>query len=148
MEIDESKPSRTAAFVTTLVFLAVMAGGMIAMFIISTGGADNYHASPVVTNTPATSPTTMAATSPTTFPLRQSPEYQAKKLLTRLAWVSIAMLGLTVVMIFWVVIRFLTQRFAPSTQHQHTPYVDAWKLAGQRVKPEEEDEQSGEDSNS
>ena len=50
------------------------------------------------------------------------------------------MLGLTAVMLFWVVVRFLMQRIKPEERHEKTAYVDAWSLAGQRAKPQEDDD--------
>lgn len=64
-------------------------------------------------------------------------EGASRKLLSRLAWISMAMLGLTLVMLFWIVAHYLMGRFRPQG-HQPTEYVDAWKLAGQRVKPPQE----------
>lgn len=62
---------------------------------------------------------------------------EVKKLLRLLAWMSVAMLGLTLLMLFWLVVRFMMRRIRPQG-HGPTEYVDAWSLAGKRVKPQVE----------
>lgn len=73
-----------------------------------------------------------------------SADPQVKRVLARLAWVSFALLGSTLVVLFWVIIHFIVQRLREPLDHTPTPYVDAWALAGQRVKPIEEDQDEDE----
>lgn len=67
-----------------------------------------------------------------------------KKLLARLAWISVALLGLTLLMLFWLVAHYLTNKFR-TQGHPPTEYVDAWRLAGQRARAEPQDEDEIED---
>ena len=64
---------------------------------------------------------------------------QTRRVLARLAWLSAAMLGATLIVAFWVVARFAAHRLVPGGKRQNTPYVNAWSLAGQRARPMSED---------
>jgi len=67
----------------------------------------------------------------------------ARKLLARIGWLSVAMLGLTLVLLFWTVVRYFRRRLPPGVGHQRTPYVDAWSLAGKRFQLDDsEDDQA------
>jgi len=70
----------------------------------------------------------------------------------RLAWVCLAMLAGTLVVLAWTVLRYIRFRTARPTRRRPTPHVDAWALAGQRLRledapplEEEDQEQPGED---
>jgi len=69
--------------------------------------------------------------------------------MVRFAIICVAMLGLTLVVMFWLVVRFIGSRFQTTPEPSRTQHVDAWTLAGQRIQPpkEPEDEQGppGED---
>ena len=79
-----------------------------------------------------------------------------QKTLARLAWLAAALLGLTLVMLFWTAARWFRSRIHRLDAASPTPYVDAWALAGRRFKlpadeavddddEEDEDEDEGED---
>jgi hypothetical protein len=56
----------------------------------------------------------------------------------RFALVCTALLGLTLVVIFWLVVRFARTRIPQPPPPGRTEHVDAWRLAGERMKMEEE----------
>lgn len=63
-----------------------------------------------------------------------------RRYLARLAWMSLALLMLVVVLFVWLVVRRISAR----VRHRRrpagpTPYLDAWTLAGQRFKLSSED---------
>ncbi|MFB3891319.1 MAG: hypothetical protein ACE15C_04770 [Phycisphaerae bacterium] len=145
MEIEDRQAGRVGPFVTMVVFLLAMAGGLIAIFVLTSRGVHDVtvHGATAVASSPASKASTSGpvAGAPTAAPAPQG----LPKLLARLAVVSIAMLCLTAVMLFWVVARFLMQRLRPEGRHARTPYVDAWSLAGKRAKPEEDEDARKED---
>jgi hypothetical protein len=53
--------------------------------------------------------------------------------LVRLAMICAVLLGLTLIVMFWMIVRFLGARFQKPPEHTATEHVDAWRLAGQRV---------------
>ena len=66
--------------------------------------------------------------------------------LVRFAILCVAMLGLTLVVLFWLVVRFVAARVQTPWLRSRTEHVDAWKLAGQRAQvPEEDEPAEGED---
>lgn len=67
-----------------------------------------------------------------------APEH--KGYLARLAWVCVVVAAMTAVALIWVVMRFLSFRLTGGDKRTPTEHVDAWKLAGQRFKLTEEDE--------
>jgi len=71
---------------------------------------------------------------------------KTKPAMLRLAWATFFALGLTLILLVWVVIRFAIERTRP-TGPKHTEYVDAWSLAGKRMKvePPPEDEEQDDD---
>jgi membrane protein implicated in regulation of membrane protease activity len=60
------------------------------------------------------------------------------RLLVPLAWAVAAMLMLTLVMLVLLAVRALKAVYRPPQTPTHTPYVDAWSLAGQRFHLEED----------
>jgi hypothetical protein len=85
----------------------------------------------------------------------QIDDHAVKSLLARLAWLSTVLLALALVLLFWMVARLFRWNLATRRRVGPTPYVDAWSLAGQRVKlpddqddeDEEDQEEGGEDEN-
>jgi hypothetical protein len=59
-----------------------------------------------------------------------------------IAWMSLAMLTLSLLLLLWAVLRWVRARQGPLKRAEPTPYVDAWSLAGQRMQtpPDEDDE--------
>ena len=60
----------------------------------------------------------------------------------RMAWLSLALLALSVIVLVWVVIHHVSGRLGRKSPHPPTEYVDAWALAGKRFKLEEDEEDS------
>jgi len=66
--------------------------------------------------------------------------------LVRLAWLSLALTALAIVMLAGLVVHFFRRRLFPPSPHAPTPYVDAWAEAGRRYtlsESESEDEANG-----
>ena len=62
---------------------------------------------------------------------------QTRKGMLRYAYVSLALLGFCLVMLVWVLVRYLRFRSRPRGRRQRTAYDDAWALAGKRYKVED-----------
>ncbi len=69
-----------------------------------------------------------------------------RKILARFAWVSLVVLSFAIVLLFWAVMRFYRERHPPRRERTHTPYVDAWSLAGKRFKLEDDEQEDWADS--
>ena len=63
---------------------------------------------------------------------------QARNLPLLLAWLSFAMVCLTLLIAAWVTFHFITERAKPRP-HPPTQYVDAWALAGQRAQADDDE---------
>jgi Na+-driven multidrug efflux pump len=57
----------------------------------------------------------------------------ARRVLLRMAWVASVSLGLTLIMLLWVVIRWVRLRIKLPPKTQPTEYIDAWSEAGKRM---------------
>lgn len=68
--------------------------------------------------------------------------------LARLAWACAAVLALTLVLLAWVLARYVAYRIGPGRKARRTKYVDAWALAGKRLKPPPEDEDDDQEGDS
>jgi len=67
-----------------------------------------------------------------------------QRLLAKLAWLSTVLLALTLVLLFWTLAKFFRWRMRSGPVHGPTPYVDAWSLAGKRLKlPDENPPEQG-----
>ena len=69
-----------------------------------------------------------------------------RKGLLIIAWMSLAMLCVCLLGLSWLVVGVLTDRFRRKGRAEPTPYVDAWKLSGERFRLDEtqdEDKQDG-----
>jgi hypothetical protein len=69
-----------------------------------------------------------------------------RDLYVRLAWVCVAGLGITLVLLVWTLARLAGRAVGSRSKPKPTEYVDAWKLSGQRMKlPEDpQDHNEGE----
>lgn len=65
---------------------------------------------------------------------------EQKAYLARLAWVCAVVAAMVAVAMVWVVMRFLSFRLTSGVKRTPTEHVDAWKLAGQRFKLTDEEE--------
>jgi len=75
----------------------------------------------------------------------QAPDRRTKRLVLTLAWTSLAALGGTLLLLMWVVIRWIRCRLRSEAPRKPTPVVDAWAEAGERFQLEEDDEEEGEE---
>ncbi len=62
----------------------------------------------------------------------------------RMAWLSLALLALSIVVLVWVVIHHVSGRLGRKSSRPPTQHVDAWALAGKRFKLEEDSDQQDE----
>jgi len=64
-----------------------------------------------------------------------------RKLLVRLAWMSLVMLCLALMMMVWVLLRYVRYRMRDGQQApEPSKYVNAWELAGKRFQLNEDNE--------
>ncbi len=68
-------------------------------------------------------------------------ELWVQRWLLRMAWLSAALLGLTLVLLLWAVVRYVKFRTYAAQRSRPTPYVDAWALAGKRFQLDDEEEE-------
>jgi hypothetical protein len=116
MDTGSERTSRSVSFGLVIVGQVAIAAGLVAMLVITIQGA-------------------VAISDP-----------DARKLLLRLAWLSLLLLLLMLLLMVWAVIRHIRYRLRPAPPFKPTPYVNAWELAGKRFKLEDddtEDEDSG-----
>ncbi len=110
MDLDDPNRMRTVNFVVLLVMLGILTAGLGSLTYLAIDAA------------------------------AQAGSDNMQKLLARLAWVSLSMLCITLLLLFWIIMRFFRRRFRSSHPASETPYVDAWSLAGERFKLDEEEE--------
>lgn len=60
--------------------------------------------------------------------------------LGRLAWVGMALVGMSAVLLLWSLARTLRLCLPRRTRSEPTPYVNAWAEAGRRIRAPDEDE--------
>jgi hypothetical protein len=109
MEIGSERTARSVSFGLVIVGQVAIAAGLVAMLVITIRGA------------------------------AEIPDPAVRKLLLRLAWLSLVLLLLILLTMVWAVIRHIRYRLGPARPFKPTPYVNAWELAGKRFKLEEDD---------
>ncbi len=71
---------------------------------------------------------------------------QTRRLLYQLAWVATVTLGITLLLLMFVILRWIRLRLKPPTKLPETHYIDAWSEAGKRIRlPDAENENNEED---
>jgi hypothetical protein len=110
MELDPDKPARAASFAFVVLGLVAICAGLGAMLYVTTSAAGEVADPPT------------------------------RKLLARLAWGSLTLLCVALVLLMWAVLRHIRQALAPSAPLPPSQYVNAWELAGKRFKLPDEDE--------
>lgn len=66
----------------------------------------------------------------------------SKRALAHMAWLAMALLGVTLVVLLWVGLRWLRLGLTPKPQkHPQGPRVSPWSEAGRRIVPDEDEEQ-------
>lgn len=71
-------------------------------------------------------------------------DHPVRTMLVRIAVLSTASLGLSLVLVGWAAMRFLSDRLRPPRPAGETEYVDVWSVAGQRLQVDEDQEDEGE----
>ena len=72
---------------------------------------------------------------------------KTRQLLYQLAWVAAATLGLTLLLLLLVVLRWIRLHLSPPTKLPETHHIDAWSEAGKRIRlPNEENEENEQDA--
>ena len=131
-------------FAIMVTFLVLMSASLGTMFYLSSKAAQQAAAGEAAQQKAASQRSTATDVSMPVEPPSPKTLETSVKFLARLAWVSAALMGVTLLVLFWVVIHFILGR-AKQVSHHRTQYVDAWRLAGQRVKPIDDDELDGSD---
>ncbi len=71
---------------------------------------------------------------------------ETRQRLYQLAWVAIATLGVTLLLLMLIILRWIRLRLKPPVKLPKTHYIDAWSEAGKRFRlPNAEDEEDEED---
>jgi len=110
MEQGSERSFRTVSVALAIAGQLALAGGLVAMLVITIRGAVNL-------------------TDPA-----------AKKLLLHLAWLSLVLLLGMLVMIFWSIVRYARYRLRPGPEIKPSTYVNAWELAGKRFQLADDDD--------
>ena len=72
-----------------------------------------------------------------------------QKGLARMAWLSMVVLGMSLLLLSWVLLRWIIYLVRPRQHAPHSPYINAWSLAGERFKldrDDQDDDAEGEDA--
>ena len=109
MEIGSPRTHRSVSFGFVVLGLVTISAGLIAMLAIATQGAAKI------------------------------PDPATRRLLLRLAWLSLALLCLAVVLLIWAILRQIRYNLRMSPPLKPSQYVNAWELAGKRFQLEEDD---------
>ena len=120
MDVETAETSRSVSFSLVVLGLVILGVGLGAMVAITTRAAMEIGDEP------------------------------ARKLLVRLAWISVTLLLITVLLLVWAVMRHIRYRLHSLPEPKPSQYVNAWELAGKRFKLEDgerDDEDSGEAEN-
>jgi hypothetical protein len=65
-----------------------------------------------------------------------------RRLLLVVAWTSLVLLALDMVLLLWGAARLLSRRYAwPQRRHPPTPHVDAWAEAGRRLQVDDQEDE-------
>ena len=116
MEIESAQRIRTISFTVMVVVLLLIAAGCTGTLVMSSRAADGLDS-----------------------------HHPMRNVLVRIAVLSTASLGLSLVLVGWAAMRFLSDRLRPHKPRQETEYVDVWSVAGQRLQVEDEDDEEEED---
>ncbi|HUT02064.1 MAG TPA: hypothetical protein VM031_06390 [Phycisphaerae bacterium] len=109
MDLEPGKTSRSVSLGLAIVGQAALAAGLTAMLVITTRGASEL-------------------TDPA-----------ARRLLLRLALLSLVLLLGLLLMVVWSIIRYIRHRLHLTKPLEPSTYVNAWELAGKRFKLEDND---------
>ena len=117
MAMTSDKPARSVSFLFVVLGLLAIAAGQVGMLVTTTRGVSEIA------------------------------DVATRKLLLRLAWLSLVLLCLTLVMLLWAVIRHVRYQMRSDLPVGQSGYVDAWALAGQRfqLKEGDDEEDDGQD---
>ncbi len=63
-----------------------------------------------------------------------------RKWAVRFALLCAVLLGMTLVLAFWISLRLAGSRLRKPVEHSRTEHVDAWRIAGERMRVPREDE--------
>ena len=72
-------------------------------------------------------------------------EGKSRDYLLRLAWLTLAVLVMTILLLGWVIVHRIALAHQRGGKRSTPPYINAWSLAGKRFCAEEEDEDPDED---
>ena len=110
MALGSDRTTRSVSFAFVILGLGALAAGLGVMLAIAARGAWQ------VTDAPT------------------------QKLLLRLAWLSLVLLCVTLVLLLWAVLRHVRYRLYSAPPLKPSQYVDAWELAGRRLTLDDADD--------
>jgi hypothetical protein len=99
------------SFVFVVVGLGALSAGLVAMLAITTQGVLSI------------------------------PDLPTRKLLLRLAWLSLLLLCVTLLLLVWAILRHVRYRLHSGPPWKPSTYVNAWELAGKRFKLEDQNDE-------
>ena len=112
MEVNRPNPARTVSFAVLFTSLIVAAGVLAALLAIVLRQAETAD------------------------------EPEVRRLLMVVAWTSLVLLAVDMVLLLWGAARMLSRRYGwPQKRRPPTPHVDAWAEAGRRARLEADDEE-------
>ena len=114
MEEERINRWRTISFTVVIAVVALIVAGCSIMLAITTRAAQEARANP-----------------------------DLRKVLVRLALLSASTLGLALMLLLWSIMRFVGYRFQAGYKHHRTPYVNAWAVAGERFRLDDDAEDDG-----
>jgi hypothetical protein len=109
MDLDPGKQARSVSFAFVVIGLVAVAAGLGAMLYVTASAVGGVADLPT------------------------------RKLLARLAWGSLALLCVTLILLVWAVMRHIRQALTAAEPLKPSEYVNAWELAGKRFQLPEED---------
>jgi hypothetical protein len=136
MELDPGKPARSASFAFVVLGLVAICAGLGAMLYVTTSAAGGLSQFGLGSAGPEAAPS--ASSSPASG---VGDVVIVRKLLLRLAWGSLTLLCVSLVLLVWAILRHIRQALAPTAPLPPSEYVNAWELAGKRFQlPQDEDQ--------
>ncbi len=75
----------------------------------------------------------------------QSVDLASRRTIARMAWWCLMVLGITLLLLVWLAVRFIAFRLHPTEAAKPTQYVDSWSLAGKRFNLPQDDSDHGPD---
>lgn len=135
MEIDRQGTLHAVSFVVVIVVLTAVCAGLVTMIVMSTQRAREAQVARGAVGAEEVEGANKTVGAKVPGGAKENYYYH-------MAWLSLALLALTILVLVWMVIHHVSRRLGRRSPRRTTEHVDAWALAGKRFKLEEDaDEQ-------